>query len=149
MRWALLTCLSIFVVVFLMVGGMRLAQGLPLPEHWSTRPAESFALLLALSCGMGIVIYGVGWIWGAALSEQSLTATTFWGRRVEVPLLSVTEIRSLSIQGLPCLLVKSNATKSDLHILTLGLDAPEVYSRLYAAAGPSHPLTMWFAPHDA
>ena len=149
MRWAMLTCLCIFVGVFLVVGGTRLIQGLPVPEHWSTRPAEILTLFLALTCGMGIVIYGVGRIWGAALSERSLTATTFWGRRVEVPLLSVTDVRSLSIQGLPCLLVKSNATRSELYILTLGLDAPEVYNRLLAAAGPTHPLTTWFAPHDA
>jgi hypothetical protein len=121
-------------------------QGLPVPEHWTTRPLEFLTVFLALVSGMGIAIYGVGWIWGAALRGQMLTATTFWGRRVDVPLSSVTEIRSLSIQGVPGLLVKSNANKSNLHILTLGLDVPEVYDRLYAAAGPTHPLTMWFAP---
>jgi hypothetical protein len=149
MRWAFWVCLSIFIVVLLIVGGTRLAQGLPLPEHWSTRPSQFLTLFLVLVFGMSIVIYAIGWIWGAGLKGQTLTAATFWGRRVEVPLSSVTDIESISIEGLPALLVKSSATKSNLHILTLGLNTTEVYNRLCETAGPAHPLTIWFARRDA
>jgi hypothetical protein len=132
-------------VVFSIVAATRLSNGLPLPAHWATQPFQHLALLVALAFGIAMVIFGIGWLWGAELSGASLLGRSVWGRRIEVPLASVTEVRPVSVEGLPALLVLSGANNPQVHIFTLGLDVREVHQRLHGAAGPANPLTQWFA----
>ena len=148
LRWSAWFCVALVVVVLVVVGGGRLLQGQPLPEHWASRPQEFLVFVLALTMGMALLVYGVGWFFAAKLSGTSLIATSVWGRGIEVPLSSVTEIQPMSVEGIPTLLVKSSATKSSLYILALGLDTREVYEHLRVAAGAGHPLTRWFAPRE-
>jgi hypothetical protein len=111
--------------------------------------AARIAFFAGLRLLLGLFIFGIGWVWAAIFSPETLRATNLWGRMTEIPCASVTDVRAGSIQGLPVLIVKSSASQSDLYIYTLGLDRDIVYSQLYTLIGPDNPLTQAFRPSGA
>jgi hypothetical protein len=145
-RWGLLAIGTVGVAATLFTTLVRLLKGLSLPAHWSTSLLQMLGFAIALGVVLGLVIYGIGLLWGATISADSLSASNYWGRKVKVPWTSITGIEPTSIQGLPALLIRSSATSSVLYVYTLGLDTAEAYKRLCLTAGPSNPLTTWFAP---
>ena len=143
-RWGLTLFLWVALIVSVLPFVLRLWRGQPLPKDWLAHSGALLGLLVGIGVTIGLGVYAICRIWGATFTQGTLRASTVWGRMVEVPLSTVTDVARGSVQGLPVLIVKSGASKADLHIYTLGLDRESVRMRLSSLAGPDHLLTRAF-----
>jgi hypothetical protein len=115
------------------------------PNSWMKLFDTDIAVIFGIGMTLGLFIFSICRIWGTTFKEGALKATTFGGRMIQVPLNSVTGVQAGSVQGLPVLIVKSDAAKSDLYIYTLGVDKSLVHAKLVSIAGPDHLLTRAFS----
>jgi hypothetical protein len=145
-RWGILTIGMAVVISVAFTTIIRLSRGVQMPPHWTSGWLKIVGFSAALGAALGLLIYGIGLVWGATISEHFLCATNYWGKKVRVPWSSITKVERTTVQGLPALLVHSSAVGSALYVYTLGLKLPEVYEKLCETAGPNNPLTRCFAP---
>jgi hypothetical protein len=143
-RWGLTLFFWVALIVSALPFAVRLWRGQPFPKDWLAHTGTFLGLVIGIGVTIGLGIYAICRIWGATFTQGTLRATTVWGRMVEVPLSTVTDVTPGSVQGLPVLIVKSGASKALLYIYTLGLDRDSVRVHLSSLAGPDHLLTKAF-----
>jgi hypothetical protein len=102
------------------------------------------ATLFSIITGMGIVVFLLMFSVGAVVTPEALHASTYWGRRVKVPWASITNVTAGSLEGLPLLIIQSEAPKAKLYVFTLGIERQEAHMKLYSMAGPDHLFTKFF-----
>ena len=147
-RWALklFLWLSIITITFTVAG--RLLRGQPLPMDFLEITGKIILFCFGVGVVLGLLIFAICRVWSTTFRDGSMGATTLLGRMAEVPLSSITEVRSTSIQGLPVMIVKSSSSESELYIYTLGLDRDAAHLRLSSLAGPENLLTKAFGSHE-
>lgn len=138
MAWVLL-----FTSIFAIGGGALAGRPIPKPTF------ESVGVIVGCVVGMGLLVgffvFAVGLVWGSVLGPGTLRASTLWGRMVEVPLASITDVRAGSVSGMPVLILKSSAATSELYVYTLGVDRASACARLNSLVGPDNLLTQAFS----
>jgi hypothetical protein len=143
-RWGLTVFAWVALVITILPLAMRLSRGQPLPKGRLALIGTLVALVVGVGVTVGLGVYAICRIWGATFTQATLRATTVWGRMVEVPMSSITDVAPGSVQGLPALIVTSAASKAALYIYTLGLDRDSVHTRLSSLVGPDHLVTKAF-----
>lgn len=144
MRWALKVSLWAGLSTVAAIVVTRWLSGQHFPGAFTDIAVKVVATLLGTGVVLGLVMFVLCRVWSATVKEGSLRATTLSGRMTEVPISSIIAVRSTSLQGLPVFIVKSNVSKSDLYIYTLGANTEAVHARLSALVGPEHPLAAAF-----
>jgi hypothetical protein len=145
MRWAFTYFLIAVVVLCLITVGMRIINKQPLPAHWFEDPSSLILTLVVIALGMGIAIFALLYILGAVVTRSHLRASTYWGRRVNVPWSSITNVTIGSYEGLPAVIIQSDVVRAEVYVYVLGIDRREAHAKLSSMAGPDHILTKCFA----
>jgi hypothetical protein len=108
------------------------------------------ALLFAgLAALLGGLMYLILRVCAWSVEPSGISGRTYWGRRSCIAWTEVDKVVSVSIEGIPALVVTSANSKREVYAYTLGANVSEIHEHLSRHAGPDHVLTQWFRPAAA
>ncbi len=106
-------------------------------------------LFVGLAALLGVILYVILRVWAWSVDPSGLTGRSYWGRRSHIAWKDVAKVGSVTVEGIPALVVTSATSKREVFAYTLDANIPEIHAHLFRYAGPQHVLTQWFRPAAA
>jgi len=138
--------LSLTIILLVIIGADLALQDDRPPQNWNLQLLEVLVFAPIGILAFGAFLLGAGRALAVTATPGGLIPPSLIGSRLIVPWQAVAGVTRKAFHGVPTIFVCTTISRRAVVIFTFCLDHEEVYARLAQLAGPSHALTLSFAP---
>ena len=111
--------------------------------HVLKQPVDTLAVLLGLTAGLAVAMYGIFWAVTTWVSREGISSRSLLGKTNTIPWTEISSMEPMRNQGIPMLRLRSHSG-AQVFVATLGLDLRAVHGQLSDALGADHAFTRLF-----
>jgi hypothetical protein len=119
----------VFTVVGSVFALLLIAQAATERLTWN-KTELAIKIVCLIGGGLGLFLFGVGWVCATTLNDEGLHGPTLWGVRRTICWNDIGSVRRVVVKGIPYLLIRSRSSKMEIWFCVLGFNESAILERL-------------------